>query len=126
MTTYRDFDLTFKPHPVTGDLGVRTDVNAIFQSIRNILFSMSEEVLYNPEMGGNVYGMLFGPADALTKVNLQTAIEESIRTYEPRCDLKSVVVTEFNGGTGYQATVIFYMLNNPDAVEITIPLRRIR
>ena len=36
---YKDLDIFFTPHPVTGDITVKTDTDAIRRSVRNIFLT---------------------------------------------------------------------------------------
>uniref|UniRef100_A0AAU6W430 Baseplate wedge protein n=1 Tax=Pseudomonas phage Cygsa01 TaxID=3138529 RepID=A0AAU6W430_9VIRU len=123
---YRDFDLTFAPHPMSGDISMRTNEAAVVQSIKTLVMSMEEEILGAPQIGGGVYGLLFGQAGPLTEVMIQNRIEDTIRAYEPRCDLKSVTVTRAGEGQGYMIGLVFYILNNPEPVEVAMALKRLR
>ena len=50
---YKDFDISFSVNPITGDLGTKTDANAINQSLKILLiliflkarFSLYSEVI---------------------------------------------------------------------------------
>lgn len=123
---YRDFDLTFAPHPMSSDISMRTNEAAVTQSIKTLVMSMEEEILGAPEIGGGVYGLLFGQSGPLTEVMIKNRIEDTIKAYEPRCDLKSVVVTRSSDGHGYTVGLVFYILNNPEAVQVAIALKRLR
>lgn len=123
---YRDFDLAFTPHPMSGDVGMRTNESAVLQSIKTLVLSCEEEVLFEPQIGGGVYGLLFGQAGPLTEVMIQNAVTDTIRAHEPRCDLKSVDVSRTTDGHGFTVRLVFYILNNPEPVTVVMPLRRLR
>lgn len=123
---YRDIDLTFTAHPLTGDVVMKTDAQAVVQSIKTLVLANEEEILGAPEIGGEVYGMLFGQAGPLTEVTVKNRIEDMIRAHEKRCDLKTVIVNRVQDGRGFMVTLVFYLLNNPEPVEVVLPLRRLR
>lgn len=123
---YRDFDLSFAAHPMTSDLSMRTNEAAVVQSIKTLVMSNEEEVLGSPEIGGGVYNLIFGQSGPLTEVNIKNRIEDTIRAHEPRCDLKSVTVTRGQDYQSYVVGLVFYILNNPEPIEVAVVLKRLR
>ena len=123
--TYKDFDLSFGAHPMSGDVSSRTDAKAVTQAIRVLVMGSPEEFLFEPEVGGGIYGLLFQQATPLLEVDIKNRIEDTIRAHEPRCDLKSVNVTRSPDGHGFNVTLVYYILNNPDPVQVVLPLRRL-
>lgn len=63
------------------DLG---DVEAILQSIRNLIFTRPTERLFNVEYGINAEDLLFDLMDNGTSLALLTEITDKIERYEPR------------------------------------------
>ena len=64
--------------------------NAIARSVKNIVFTNPGEKFFNPRFGSRITESLFENADDLTAIEIQTQIEDSIKRYEPRVNLKSV------------------------------------
>lgn len=124
--TYRDFDLSFKAHPVTGDLVMKNDAAAVIQSIRNLVLTSAGEILMEPNIGGNVYALLFELNSALLKMQLHDKISRTINYFEPRVELVGLTVTDIQNGQGVNIAVTFYLLNNPTAITDVIPLKRTR
>jgi len=111
---------------MSGDVSMRTDAAAVLQSIKTLVMSMEEEILFAPQIGGGVYNLLFDLAGPLTEINIKNRIEDTIRAFEPRCDLKTVVVNRSPDGHGFIISLLFFILNNPDPIEAVIPLKRLR
>lgn len=124
--TYKDIDLNFNVHPVTGDLVKKTDKDAILQSIKFLVLTCEEEILQEPNIGGGVGKLLFNLGDGLLFYNVKQKVIETIRNHEPRCDLKSVEVMPVQNGDGLYVRLNFYILNNPTLITDTINLKRIR
>ena len=91
--SFKDISLSFKPHPVTGDLPVLKNERAINASIKNIVQTVPGEKFFNQRFGSEVRSQLFEQFDATTSVILEQQIIESINAYEPRVDNLSVEVT---------------------------------
>ena len=60
---YKDLDLNFIPHPVKKDVNKKVGVNAIMQSLTNLILLNHYEKPFHPEIGSNVRKMLFEPID---------------------------------------------------------------
>ena len=71
MARYTDIDLNFTRNPITGDVSVRNDKEAVSGSIRNIILTMQGEKKFNPNFGGNVRKLLFEPIDPITTLKIE-------------------------------------------------------
>lgn len=125
MSTYRDFDLTFKPHPGTGDCLKKTDVNAVKASLKNILFGGPFDVPFNPTYGGSIRNMLFelsSPAlFAMTKRKILLAISE----FEPRAEIEDLYVNDNSDNNALDIGVLFYVKGNPQKQTLNYSLTRV-
>ena len=124
--TYKDLDINFTAHPVTGDLLVKKDTAAVLQSIRNLIMIKAGEILWEPDIGGGVARLLFEPNDHLTQMILYDKINMTINRHEPRVELISVDISKFQNNQGIYIKLVFLLLNNPEPITEVIPIRRIR
>lgn len=124
--TYRDFDLSFSSHPVTGDLVMKTDIAAILQSVRNLVMTSAGEFLWSPEIGGGVSELMFEPNDNMMRMQLYDRIKTTIDRYEPRVEIVTLDIQRFENGYGIYINIQFYALNYPQLITETIPIKRIR
>ncbi|AWY10194.1 lysozyme [Vibrio phage VAP7] len=122
---YKDIDLGMAKHPVTGDVAVRTDVRAIMQSIREIVFTAAGEWEAEPEFGVGIYSELGEEQHPLIGENLRIRIEQAVERYEPRAEIASVVIGR-DGDHGVKIQVIFFALNSPEPFDQEIVLERTR
>lgn len=123
--TYRDFDLSFRANPITGDLIMKNDVSAVLQSIRNLVLTSSGEILMEPNIGGDVYNVLFENNSSMLRMQLYDKISRTIKIFEQRVELTDLQVKTSDDHSIY-ITITFYVLNNPDPITETIPLKRTR
>ena len=84
--SFKDISLSFTPHPVTKDLTVIKDANAIKRSVRNLVQTIPRERFFNPNLGTDIRGSLFDFCDFGTASVIQQQIETTIENYEPRVD----------------------------------------
>lgn len=126
MSSYIDFDLSFAPHPVTGDLIVRKDGSAVIQSIRNILMTKLGELGFDEDFGSDVPSRLFDLIDPNLEYNLKDKIIWAINTYEPRADIDFVDVNIDRENNTVSANIQFYILNQEQPYSMSIGLGRLR
>ena len=56
---FKDINLSFKRHPVTNDVVVIRDEDAIKRSVKNIIFTILGEKPFNPNFGSVINDSLF-------------------------------------------------------------------
>ena len=123
---YSDLDLTFTRHPVSGDVVLSVDDQAVIRSVRNLVLTNHYERPFHPEIGSNVRKMLFEPISPLTANYLQREIEDTIRNFEPRAKLKEVIVQVEPDQNYYMAIISFFIVNRTEPITINFVLQRLR
>ena len=84
--SFKDISLSFKRHPVTNDIGVLKNEDAIKRSVRNLIQTIPRERYFNSILGTDIRGLLFDFIDYGTASNIQRQIETTISNFEPRVD----------------------------------------
>ena len=107
---YSDVDLSFKVHPVTGDLLKTKDATVIKQSMRNVLQTREFERIGHPEIGSNLQTLLFDPMSAITEMRLKQSIEVTMQNLEPRAIIRDILITGEEDLNRYRVKIIFTML----------------
>ena len=89
---FKDISLSFQRHPVTNDVTVLRNEDAIKRSVINLTRTRINERFFNELLGTSIADNLFENMGS----GLETALEEEISTllknYEPRIELNSVYV----------------------------------
>lgn len=124
--TYKDLDLDFSPHPITKDINKKVGVNAVLQSLKNLMYLNHYEKPFHPEIGSNVRKMLFEPIDPVTATILAREIKDTITNFEPRVNVRSVYVIENTDGNGFDVTLEFFLVNSAEPISISFFLERLR
>ena len=124
--TYTDLDISFKAHPFTGDLIVKTDANAIKQALTNLLYTNFGERPFRPSIGAGLDNLLFEPLDELTHAELQNAITLVINNWEPRIAILDLVINEQPDDNSLAITLSFNIVNISQPQTITVILKRVR
>jgi len=89
---FRDISMSFKSNPLNDDLIALKNANAIARSIRNIVFTVPGEKFFQEDFGSDVSQSLFENFDDLTATTIRDQIESSVERFEPRVDLREVLV----------------------------------
>ena len=89
---FRDISLTFKRHPVTNDIIMLKNEDAIKRAVQNLVRTQIGERFFNTKLGTKITSSLFELANDDYIEPIQTEIEMVITQYEPRVVLRQVVV----------------------------------
>lgn len=99
--------MSFDMHPVTKDILVLTNENAIKRSIRNIIQTVPSEKFFNLTFGSDVKATLFEFIDFGTASLLQKQVEIAISNYESRVNKVKVEVIPRPDDNAFEINVFF-------------------
>jgi len=123
---WRDLDLSLKIHPIRKDIIPLKDDAAVKNAVKNLLISNFFERPFQPTLGANLRGLLFEPADAITKLDLKQGIRRVLDTHEPRIKVLNIKVLDESDNNSYRITVNFLIKEYDTAESVEIVLRRLR
>ena len=126
MARYSDFDLDFAKNPLSLDVNIKTDVDAVKRSIKNLIIPGRYERLFQPDLSAGVSGLLFEQLTPGTKNTIETRIRQTIQKNEPRANLRNVQVLEDFDNNELRVTVDFTVVNISRPVNLEFTLRRLR
>ena len=104
---FKDINLSFEPHPVTKDLQVLKNENAIRRSVRNIVETIPTERFFNSLLGSDVRSSLFEFVDFGTASTIQDQIQVAIENFEERVENLIVEVDPVPDDNTFNVMVIF-------------------
>ena len=104
---FKDISLSFEPHPITQDLQILKNENAIRRSVRNIVETIPTERFFNPLLGSEVRSSLFEFVDYGTASVIERQIIIALDNFEPRIDNVQVQVDPFPDRNSFNVTVLF-------------------
>ena len=107
---WRDLDLFFKAHPITGDVTVKTDTDAVKRSVKNIILTNHFERPFKPNFGGSVRDMLFELNTSRQLKKVQNRLKNTIESFEPRVEDVRVILT--NEDSNELNITIHYSIKN--------------
>jgi len=104
---FKDISLSFDVHPITKDLQILKNENAIRRSVRNIVETIPTERFFNSLLGSEVRSSLFEFVDFGTASVIQNQIEIALENFEPRIDNVQIQVDPFPDRNTFNVTIIF-------------------
>ena len=122
---YKDLDLRFMPHPLTGNISPLENINAVKRAVINIVLTEPGERPFNQYFGTPLNKMLFN-FDQLNPLDLQKQIKKSIEAFEPRVKIKAINISDQRDSNEIGVSIIFYIINVTTDEPITIQLKRLR
>ena len=105
--SFKDISLSFEPHPITKDLPVLKNANAIRRSVRNLVQTIPGERFFNPILGSSVYDSLFDLIDFGTSNLIEQEIVTTLRNFEPRVNNVRVRVSARADQNNFDVTIFF-------------------
>ena len=123
-SAYKDLDLMFTSHPITGDVATKSDSDAVRRAVRNIVMTNYYERPFKPSLGGNIRGLLF-ELDTDRKLNrARRRLAETIEDFEPRVsNVRCLFRTE---GNSLDVTVFYNIKNGLSNQELQFTVDRVR
>ncbi len=112
---FKDISMTFQSNPLTKDLIVLKNENAIARSIKNIVFTNPGEKPFQPNFGSRITESLFENIDDITALEIESELKESIQRQEPRVSLTELKVTPDIEGNGFDVVI------NYDIIGADVP-----
>jgi len=123
---YSDFFTDLDKHPIRSTVLRKTNVDAVKQSLRNLMLTDRGERLFQPNLGGNIRVMLFENITAQTFLTMQEHIKDVITAHEPRADVIDVYIAQTSQEHEVQITIVFRVVNVQEPVTLELLLERVR
>ena len=124
--TFVDIDASFTPNPVTGDLAVRTDDQAIKFAVRSLILTNYYERPFHSNIGSPVNSLMFDNMGPNFKIILRQSIIDTINNFEPRVDVLEVKIDDSPDNNRVYLTIIFKIKNTERPIEVGLTLTRTR
>ena len=123
---HSDLNLKLTLHPIRKDIIPLKDDAAIKNAVKNLLLTNFFERPFQPAKGANLRGLLFEPADAITKYELSDGIKQVLTDFEPRVRVSRVAIEDQSDRNAYRITVSFQIIELDLNTEVEIILQRLR
>jgi hypothetical protein len=107
LNYYSDIGMEWIPHPLTGNINTKVNVESIRQSVKNLFLLEPYDIPFIPHTFTNLRYYLFENYTNITAANLTKRIEWTLMTYEKRVKLQNIKVEPFESDDGITVTITY-------------------
>lgn len=124
QTIYKDFPLAFRVNPITKDIPLSKNEDAVKKALLNLLKTQKGTRPFRPDFGVNLQKFLFEPADYETEVSINDEIARAIQIYEPRVTVIQIE-SVMDNDVGIKVNIKYFVKGIPkeQILETTISNR---
>ena len=123
---YSDLNLRFNLHPQKNDLVPFYDLDAVKNSVKNLVLSGPNDRLFHPELGCGLGALLFELADIFTVISIRNEIIRVLVDHEPRISGIVVDAVDMPDENAYRITIAFSVTGSNYTEEVNFSLNRLR
>jgi phage baseplate assembly protein W len=114
---YKDFSISFKSNPGTGDFATVKDDEAIKQAVRNIVLTSKGEKLFQPQFGSQIRGLLFENYNPFNSQAIVDEITIALLNFEPRIKVISIELDDDNYDVNALNVTMTYLITGQPLVK---------
>ena len=124
---YKDIDFSLRTNTVTGDILSLDDIEAVKQSIVNLVLTAKGEKAFRTIVGTNVHKLLFSNMPSQPVLfRIQRQIEFVIKNFESRVTNVRVEIFTKPEQHLLVAKIYFRIIGSPEIIPIELPLITLR
>ena len=120
---YSDYDGAFKRQS-DGDVKKDTDINAIFNSITNIILTTQGERRMLPTFASNIKRLLFEPIDEITARMIAESLLDSIKNWDNRINVTGFDIEPLYDENSYRCRLNFTIISSDNVESVNFILTR--
>ena len=124
--TFSDLNLLFTASPSTVDITKKVDEEAIKSSLRNLISTKNYERPFHPEIGCQIFSLLFENFTSVTSQVMRKTIQDVVNKFEPRVDILDVTVFETPDENNLNVSLTFKIINTERPVTVNTTIQRVR
>jgi phage baseplate assembly protein W len=123
---YSDFMTNLDTSPLTRDMSVLTDIDAVKKSVRNLILTNFYERPFQPGIGSGIRSLLFENQTPVIEAQIKRAVNDTLQNYEPRAKVIDVRVISNIDYNELRVIIVFYVLGKADPVSVDLIIDRVR
>jgi len=115
--SFKDLSFNFTKNPVTNDIVVLKNEEAIKQSVKNLILTKINERPFRPLLGTNTTSFLFELGPEVAANSLIDEIENILTVYEPRIQLERIDVDAPEDSNSFEVLIEYLIVGLPPEVQ---------
>ena len=123
---YSDLDLFLNPHPITKDITVKSDTDAIKRSVKNIVLTNYYERPFKPSLGGGVRNLLFELNTSRRVRRFNKQLKKVIENFEPRVSDVSVLIDDASDRNALNINIGYVIKGDASGRRVEFNVSRVR
>jgi phage baseplate assembly protein W len=124
---FADLDLKFASNPVTKDVSIKYDSDAIRRAVKNLVLTDNFERPFKPGIGANIRAILFELTDDDLTDEIALRVTNLLDNFEPRIeDVRVEVSEDALDSNALNVTIYYNIKNDPRPQELDVVVNRIR
>lgn len=123
---YSDFHKDLTINPISKDLAVKKDEEAVKESLKNLLLTDQGERLFQPNLGSDIRATLFENNTPMAIKLLEEKVRSVINNFEPRVNIIEIIIKSEYDENRIQITIYFNVRNVNAPLSVTVFLERTR
>ncbi len=124
--TFTDLNLLFLVNPATRDVSRRVNEEAIKASVRNLIQTNNFERPFHPEIGCQLFSLLFENITPVTYQVIKKTVFDVIEKFEPRVTVIDVKIQETPDNNAIELDLIFKINNSERPISLKTLIKRVR
>ena len=124
VENFSDLDISFVAHPISGDVAIKKDSDAIKRSVRNIVLTNHYERPFKPSFGANLRRLLFETIGVGMTNKAAKEIAKALTILEPR--ISNVTFDIKNRGNEMNITIYYVIVNTQQQQNLEFTVSRVR
>lgn len=124
--TFSDLNLLFTASPSTGDITKKVDEEAIKSSLRNLISTKNYERPFHPEIGCQIFSLLFENFTSVTSQLMRKTIQDVVNKFEPRVNILDIKLSETEDQNNLDVSITFKIINTERPVTLNTSIQRVR
>ena len=124
VENFSDLDISFVAHPISGDVAIKKDSDAIKRSVRNIVLTNHYERPFKPSFGANLRRLLFESIGVGITQKVAKDIAKTLTILEPR--ISNVTFDIKNRGNEMNITIYYVIVNTQQQQDLEFTVSRVR
>ena len=110
---FKDISFSFTRHPVTNDVTVLRNEDAIKKSVQNLVKTRINERFFNDLLGLSVEASLFEVVGSDISSSLTEEIKTLFENFEPRIKVLDIIVNDTQDYNGLYITIKYSIIGLP-------------
>ena len=123
---YSDLDLFLNPHPITKDITIKLDTDAIKRSVKNIVLTNYYERPFKPSLGGGVRNLMFELNTSRRIKRFGKQLKKVIEDFEPRVSDVSVIVDDASDRNALNINIGYVVKGDASGRRVEFNVSRVR